>query len=255
MSDASFIPIAQEAAASFQMPRHIAIIMDGNGRWAKERGLPRVEGHRRGVDAVRKITRIAGEGGLNYLTLYSFSSENWSRPESEINELFGLLRMFIRRHLAELHENNVRIRIIGDEDGVPSDILKMIDEAQKLTNANTGLTLVIAFNYGARGEIASAMKKIAKSVADGVLSVDDISAETVSQNLHTSDIPDPDLIIRTSGEQRLSNFLLWQAAYSEFVFTDCKWPDFDEEAFYAAISEYCSRDRRFGAVSSTDISS
>ena len=255
MSDASFIPIAQEVAASLQMPRHIAIIMDGNGRWAKERGLPRVEGHRRGVDAVRKITRIAGEGGLNYLTLYSFSSENWSRPESEINELFGLLRMFIRRHLAELHENNVRIRIIGDEDGVPSDILKMIDEAQKLTNANTGLTLVIAFNYGARGEIASAMKKIAKSVADGELSVDDISAETVSQNLHTSDIPDPDLIIRTSGEQRLSNFLLWQAAYSEFVFTDCKWPDFDEEAFYAAISEYCSRDRRFGAVSSTDISS
>ena len=255
MSDASFIPIAQEVAASLQMPRHIAIIMDGNGRWAKERGLPRVEGHRRGVDAVRKITRIAGEGGLNYLTLYSFSSENWSRPESEINELFGLLRMFIRRHLAELHENNVRIRIIGDEDGVPSDILKMIDEAQKLTNANTGLTLVIAFNYGARGEIASAMKKIAKSVADGELSVDDISAETVSQNLHTSDIPDPDLIIRTSGEQRLSNFLLWQAAYSEFVFTDCKWPDFDEEAFYAAISEYCSRDRRFGAVSSTDLSS
>lgn len=255
MSDASIIPIAQEDAASLQMPRHIAIIMDGNGRWAKERGLPRVEGHRRGVDAVRTITRIAGEGGLNYLTLYSFSSENWSRPESEINELFGLLRIFIRRHLAELHENNVRIRIIGDEDGVPSDILKMIDEAQKLTNANTGLTLVIAFNYGARGEIASAMKKIAKSVSDGELSVDNITADTVSENLHTSDIPDPDLIIRTSGEQRLSNFLLWQAAYSEFVFTDCKWPDFDEEAFYAAINEYCSRDRRFGAVSSTDISS
>ena len=235
--------------------KHVAIIMDGNGRWAKERGLPRVEGHRRGVDAVRNITRVAGESGLNYLTLYSFSSENWSRPESEINELFGLLRMFIRRHLAELHENNVRIRIIGDEDGVPSDILKMMGEAHKLTKTNTGLTLVIAFNYGARGEIASAMKKIAKSVAGGELSVDDITAETISQNLHTSDIPDPDLIIRTSGEQRLSNFLLWQAAYSEFVFTDCKWPDFDEEAFYAAISEYCSRDRRFGAVSSTDISS
>ena len=255
MSDASIIPIAQEDAASLQMPRHIAIIMDGNGRWAKERGLPRVEGHRRGVDTVRNITRIAGEGGLDYLTLYSFSSENWSRPESEINELFGLLRMFIRRHLAELHENNVRIRIIGDEDGVPSDILKMMNEAHQLTKANTGLTLVIAFNYGARGEIASAMKKIAKSVADGELSIDDITADTVSQNLHTSDIPDPDLIIRTSGEQRLSNFLLWQAAYSEFVFTDCKWPDFDEEAFYAAISEYCSRDRRFGAVSSADISS
>jgi len=255
MSDASIIPIAQEDAASLQMPRHIAIIMDGNGRWAKERGLPRVEGHRRGVDAVRNITRIAGEGGLNYLTLYSFSSENWSRPESEINELFGLLRMFIRRHLAELHENNVCIRIIGDEDGVPDDILKMMDEAHQLTKTNTGLTLVIAFNYGARGEIASAMKKIAKSVADGELSIDDITADTVSQNLHTSNIPDPDLIIRTSGEQRLSNFLLWQAAYSEFVFTDCKWPDFDQEAFYAAISEYSARDRRFGAVSSTDISS
>ena len=139
MSDASFIPMAQEVAASLPMPRHIPIIMDGNGHWAKERGLPRVEGHRRGVDAVRKITRIAGEGGLNYLTLYSFSSENWSRPESEINELFGLLRMFIRRHLAELHENNVRIRIIGDEDGVPSDILKMMGEAHKLTKTNTCL--------------------------------------------------------------------------------------------------------------------
>ena len=255
MSDASIIPIAQEDAAPLEMPRHIAIIMDGNGRWAKERGLPRVEGHRRGVDTVRNITRIAGEGGLDYLTLYSFSSENWSRPESEINELFGLLRMFIRRHLAELHKNNVRIRIIGDEDGVPADILKMMDEAHQLTKVNTGLTLVIAFNYGARGEIANAMKKIAQSVASGEMSVDDITPDTVSEHLHTSDIPDPDLIIRTSGEQRLSNFLLWQAAYSEFVFTDCKWPDFDEEAFYAAIAEFCSRDRRFGAVSSLNSSS
>lgn len=255
MSDASIISIADEDPATLVMPRHIAIIMDGNGRWAKERGLPRAEGHRRGVDTVRNITRIAGEGGLNYLTLYSFSSENWSRPKSEINELFGLLRLFIKRHLAELHNNNVCIRIIGDEEGVPSDILKMMDEASQLTKANTGLTLVIAFNYGARGEIANAVKRIAKSVANGELSVDDITTDTVSQNLHTNDIPDPDLIIRTSGEQRLSNFLLWQAAYSEFIFTDCKWPDFDEEAFYAAISEYSSRDRRFGAVSSVKSSS
>lgn len=255
MSDASIIPLTQEHTATHEMPRHVAIIMDGNGRWAKERGLPRVEGHRRGVESVRNITRIAGEGGLDYLTLYSFSSENWSRPDSEIAELFGLLRLFIRRHLAELHKNNVRIRIIGGTDGVPEDILAIMDDAVSLTKANTGLTLVIAFNYGARFEIAEAMKKIARSIADGTMRVEDISAETVDANLQTHDIPDPDLIIRTSGEQRLSNFLLWQAAYSELVFTPCKWPDFGEEAFYAAISEYCSRDRRFGAVSSNSVNS
>lgn len=250
MSDASIIPLTQQHPETLQMPRHVAIIMDGNGRWAKERGLPRVEGHRRGVEAVRNITRIAGEGGLDYLTLYSFSSENWARPDSEIAELFGLLRLFIRRYLAELHENNVRVRIIGGNDGVPNDILSLMNEAVELTKSNSGLTLVIAFNYGARFEIADAMKKIAQSVAEGTLRVDDITADTVDANLQTHDIPDPDLIIRTSGEQRLSNFLLWQAAYSELVFTSCKWPDFGEEAFYAAISEYCSRDRRFGAVSS-----
>lgn len=247
MSDASIASLDETTVPS--MPRHVAIIMDGNGRWAKERGLPRVEGHRKGVDAVRNITRVAGRAGVDFLTLYSFSSENWSRPDSEISELFGLLRLFIRKNLAELHQNNVRILVIGDEDRVPDDILRLIGEAVDLTKTNTGLSLVIAFNYGARGEITKAVQKIAAAVRDGRLAVEDIDADLLERNLHTCAIPDPDLIIRTSGEQRLSNFLLWQAAYSEFVFTPCYWPDFDEAAFYEAIDEYLGRERRFGAVS------
>lgn len=250
MSDVSIIPIHNEELAGRRLPRHVAIIMDGNGRWAKERGLPRIEGHRKGVEAVREITRVAGESGIDYLTLYSFSSENWSRPPSEIAELFGLLRFFIRKHLAELHQNNVRLLVIGEEEGVPEDINRLIREAIDLTARNTGLTLVIAFNYGARGEIANAARKIARAVMAGEIAADSITPDTVGGYLQTRDIPDPDLIIRTSGEQRLSNFLLWQAAYSEFVFTDCKWPDFNKEAFMKAIDEFYARERRFGAVSS-----
>lgn len=251
MSDASFASLPEEASVVRDMPRHIAIIMDGNGRWAEERGLPRAEGHRKGVDAVRKITKIAGENKLNYLTLYSFSSENWNRPESEITELFSLLRLFIRKHLAELHQNNVRMVVIGQEAGIPSDINCMIQDAVNLTANNTGLTLVIAFNYGSRGEITEATKQIARDVATGSLALEDVTTDLIDTYLQTSDIPDPDLIIRTSGEKRLSNFLLWQAAYSEFVFVNCNWPDFGEAAFFDAISEYYARDRRFGAVTST----
>lgn len=254
MSDASFIPFHPDETGNRQMPRHVAIIMDGNGRWAKERGLPRVEGHRKGVDAVRDITRIAGENGIDYLTLYSFSSENWNRPTSEINELFSLLRFFVRKYLAELHQNNVCLRVIGDEDGVPDDINKLVHDAVELTKYNTGLTLVIAFNYGSRNEIITAAKKVALAVKAGELSPEDITIDVVEQNLHTKGIPDPDLIIRTSGEQRLSNFLLWQAAYAELVFTECKWPDFNEAAFMDAITEFYRRDRRFGSIASAQTS-
>ncbi|MEM8795734.1 MAG: isoprenyl transferase [Pseudomonadota bacterium] len=249
MSDAPLLAVTDSSRVENTLPRHVAIIMDGNGRWANERGLPRVEGHRMGVEAVRTVTRAAGELGLDYLTLYSFSSENWNRPHSEITELFGLLRLFIRKHLAELHQNNVRVIVIGGEDGVPDDILKLINDAVKLTENNDGLGLVIAFNYGARGEITNAVKRLAAQIASGEISADDVTPDLVGRNLQTADIPDPDLIIRTSGEQRLSNFLLWQAAYSELIFTPCYWPDFDRNAFMLAIDEFCSRDRRFGAIS------
>ncbi|MBA4782197.1 MAG: isoprenyl transferase [Rhizobiales bacterium] len=250
MSDASLIPFAEDEPSHPRMPRHVAIIMDGNGRWAKERGLPRIEGHRKGVEAVREITRVAGECGLDYLTLFSFSSENWNRPKSEIAELFSLMRLFIRKYLAELHQNNVRLITIGSESGVPDDITRLIKDAITLTAGNNGLTLVIAFNYGARAEILSAVQRIAAAVAAGSLSPDAISIDLISQHLQTAAIPDPDLIIRTSGEQRLSNFLLWQAAYSEFFFTECKWPDFGEAEFLRAIDDYFGRERRFGAISS-----
>lgn len=250
MSDASHISFKTDETGRRQMPRHVAIIMDGNGRWAKERGLPRVEGHRKGVDAVRDITRFASESGIDFLTLFSFSSENWSRPDSEISELFSLLRFFVRKYLAELHQNNVRLQVIGEDEGVPDDINKLVGDAVDLTKENDGLTLVIAFNYGSRNEITGAVKKIADAVLAGDLAAADITSDLVSQNLQTKDIPDPDLIIRTSGEQRLSNFLLWQAAYAEFVFSDCKWPDFDRDAFMEAIDEYRQRDRRFGAIES-----
>lgn len=255
MSDVSRIPAQFNETDDRQVPRHVAIIMDGNGRWAKERGLPRVEGHRKGVGAVRDITRIAGENGIEFLTLFSFSSENWSRPETEISELFSLLRFFVRKYLAELHQNNVCLKVIGEEVGVPDDINKLVSDAVDLTKDNDGLTLVIAFNYGSRNEITEAFKSIAQAIENGDVSSDEITSDLVSQHLQTKDIPDPDLIIRTSGEQRLSNFLLWQAAYAEFVFSDCNWPDFDEAAFLKAIDEYRHRDRRYGAVASAKTSS
>lgn len=232
------------------MPEHVAIIMDGNGRWAKQRGLPRAMGHRKGVEAVRETVRAAGDAGIKYLTLFAFSSENWRRPEAEVSDLMGLLKAFIRRDLAELHSENVRIRIIGDRYTLRSDILDLLLEAEETTRNNTALTLVIAFNYGSRDEIARAMVSLARDVEAGVLRAQDVTPALINARLDTAGIPDPDLIIRTSGEERLSNFLLWQAAYSEFIFVPEYWPDFGRELFYSALEKFAARDRRFGGLSS-----
>ncbi|RVL09351.1 isoprenyl transferase, partial [Sinorhizobium meliloti] len=200
------------------VPAHVAIIMDGNGRWANARGLPRTMGHRKGVEAVRGAVRTAAEIGIRYLTLFAFSSENWNRPENEVSDLMGLLKAFIRRDLADLHRENVRIRVIGDRSNLSGDILPLLIEAEETTIANTGITVVIAFNYGARDELARAMRRLAGEVAAGRLRPEEITAERISSTIDTAGIPDPDLIIRTSGEERLSNFLLWQGAYSELLF-------------------------------------
>jgi undecaprenyl diphosphate synthase len=232
----------------FDAPRHVAIIMDGNGRWAAARGLPRIEGHRRGVEALRRTVRAAGDLGIAVLTIFSFSSENWSRPLSEISDLMGLLRRFIRNDLADLHKSNVRVRVIGEREGLDRDICLLLQEAEDLTRGNTGLTLVVAFNYGARHEIAQAARRLAIEVVAGRLTADEVTPERLGSYLHAPDIPDPDVIIRTSGEQRLSNFLLWQAAYSELVFVPINWPDFDRAALEGAIAEYRRRERRFGGL-------
>jgi undecaprenyl diphosphate synthase len=229
--------------------RHVAIIMDGNGRWAAERGLPRVEGHRQGVESVRRTVEAALELGVTHLTLFSFSSENWSRPRQEINDLFGLLRRFVRRDLAELHKDGVKIRVIGARSGLENDILRMLDDAVELTKDNTALNLTIAFNYGARDEIARAAQKIAEDAKKGIVAPSEVTPERFATYLDTAGLPDPDLLIRTSGELRLSNFLLWQLAYAEFVFVDVYWPDFTKEVFEAAIAEYQRRNRRFGGTS------
>jgi undecaprenyl diphosphate synthase len=227
---------------------HVAIIMDGNGRWAAERGLPRSEGHRQGVEALRRTVDASRDLGLTHLTLYSFSSENWSRPKREINDLFGLLRRFVRRDLADLHKHGVKIRVIGTRAGLDQDLLRMIDDAVELTKDNTALNLTIAFNYGSRDEIARAARRIAEDVASGSIAAPDVSPELFNAYLDTAGLPDPDLLIRTSGELRLSNFLLWQLAYSEFVFVDVYWPDFSRETLEAAIAEYQRRQRRFGGT-------
>jgi len=229
-------------------PVHVAIIMDGNGRWAAARGLPRAEGHRRGVEALRRVVRGASDLGIRYLTIFSFSSENWSRPASEIGDLFGLLRRFIRNDLATLHADGVRVRVIGARDGLDPDIVALLDEAEDLTRFNTRLNLTVAFNYGARQEIANAARRLAREVAEGRRDVASIDVDAVAQYLETPDIPDPDLIIRTSGEQRLSNFLMWQAAYSELIFVPIHWPDFDKAALEDAIAEFARRERRFGGL-------
>jgi len=236
-------------AADRPAVRHVAIIMDGNGRWAAERRLPRAEGHRQGVESVRRTVEAALELGITHLTLFSFSSENWTRPKEEISDLFGLLRRFVRRDLADLHKHGVKIRVIGTRSGLEGDLLRMIDDAIELTKNNTALNLTIAFNYGARDEIARAARRIAEAVAEGSLSPSDVTEEQFGSYLDTAKLPDPDLLIRTSGELRLSNFLLWQLAYAEFVFVDTYWPDFSREDLEAAIVEYQRRSRRFGGTS------
>ncbi len=229
-------------------PRHVAIIMDGNGRWAAKRGLPRLEGHRRGVEALRRTVRAAIGLDIRYLTIYSFSSENWRRPAEEIGDLFGLLRIFVRRDLADLHARAVKVRFIGSREGLPPDIADLLDEAENLTRANTGLTLIVAFNYGARQEILAAARAIAEAALRGEVEPASLEEKGFEAFLDTAGIPDPDLLIRTSGEQRLSNFLLWQSAYAELVFMPVLWPDFDRGTLEAAINEFRGRDRRFGGL-------
>jgi undecaprenyl diphosphate synthase len=231
-----------------RLPRHVALIMDGNGRWAEERSLPRSAGHWQGVEAVRRTVRAAADLGIEYLTLYSFSSENWARPAREVDYLLNLLRRFIHTDVGELHESGVRIRIVGDRDDLKPDLRELIEHSEHLTKNNTKLTLVVAFNYGSRDEIVRAARKLAEALEAGTLASDDVTADVFSQYLDTHDVPDPDLIIRTSGEQRLSNFLLWQSAYAEFVFVDEFWPEFNHEIFVRAIDKYLDRNRRYGGV-------
>ncbi len=233
-----------------QGPIHVAIIMDGNGRWAKARGLPRTAGHKRGADAVKRVVKCAGNLGISYLTLFGFSSENWQRPESEVRDLLGLLRFYLENDIAELHANGIRLNIIGDRTRLPPETVKLIEGAEKRTGANTRMTLTIALSYGGRQEIVAAAKSLAKACADGSLKPEEIDEGRFAQALFTADMPDPDLLIRTSGEQRISNFLLWQLAYTELVFTDTLWPDFGNAELEAAIATYRSRDRRYGAVTS-----
>ena len=231
------------------IPEHIAIIMDGNGRWAKERSLPRLAGHKEGVNSVREITRVCGEIGVKHLTLYTFSTENWRRPKAEVSALMTLLLKTISTEVKELHKNNVRFTAIGDLKKLPKSTQKGIFDGIEITKNNTGLNLCLALNYGSRQEMVSAVQAIAKKVENGDLKLDEINETIFSNTLSTSDMPNPDLLIRTSGEYRLSNFLLWQCAYSEIIMTKTFWPAFREDALIEAILEYQSRERRFGKVS------
>jgi undecaprenyl diphosphate synthase len=230
------------------LPRHVAIIMDGNGRWAKKRHLPRFAGHRAGVEAVRKVSRAARALGIEALTLYAFSSENWRRPESEVSDLMGLLRLFIRTDIDEMVRDNVRLRVIGDYRRFPADLITMIDNALARTANNDGPILVIALNYGAQAEIAAVARQLAVQAKDGTLDPATIDEAMIDRELQTNDLPPLDLMIRTSGEVRLSNFLLWQAAYAELLFVDTLWPDFDGEALAEAVSIFGQRQRRYGGL-------
>lgn len=229
-------------------PVHVAIIMDGNGRWAMARGQPRSLGHKQGAEAVRRAVRGAGELGIGYLTLFGFSSENWRRPTGEIDDLMGLLRFYLRREIAELHGNNVRFRMIGDRSRLAPDIVALIENAERLTAGNCGLVLTVALSYGGRQEIAQAARLLAAKAAAGEIDPGAIDEPMFADILETKNIPDPDLLIRTSGEKRISNFLLWQTAYSELVFLDVLWPDFGREHLEEAIHEFHRRERRFGAA-------
>jgi undecaprenyl diphosphate synthase len=229
-------------------PVHVAIIMDGNGRWAKSRGLPRTAGHRRGVEAVRETVKAATDLGIGYLTLYGFSSENWNRPPPEVDDLMGLLRFYLRSEIAELHREGVRLRSIGDRARLAPDIVRLIEEAEERTRRNRRLNLTIALSYGGRNEILRAMRMIADDVASGRLKAAEVDERALEQRLFTLGLPDPDLVIRTSGEQRISNFLLWQSAYSELVFDDCLWPDFGRENLRRAVEEFQRRERRYGTA-------
>ena len=230
------------------IPVHVAIIMDGNGRWAKAKGLPRAAGHAQGAEAVRLTVKAASDLGIQYLTLYGFSLENWKRPAKEIADLMALLRLYLRKEISELHREGVRIRFIGDRSMLAADIISLIEMSEQETRANTKLDLVIALSYGSRQEITAAVRQLVEDVAVGEISADAIDENALEGRLYTADMPDPDLIVRTSGEQRISNFLLWQSAYAEFVFTDVLWPDFSREKLEDSIEEFSRRERRYGAT-------
>ena len=237
-----------EVDSQRNMPRHVAIIMDGNGRWARARGMPRTLGHRQGAEAVRRTVEAAAELGIPYLTLFGFSSENWRRPENEIRDLMGLLRRYLQSEIAEMHKNRIRLRFVGDLKRLPEDIVLQIREAEKLTEGGDRLNLTIALSYGGRQEIVLAARRLAEGVAAGKIQPDDIDEVCFERELLTLGLPDPDVVIRTSGEMRISNFLLWQSAYSELVFVDKYWPDFSKADLEAAVLEFLGRDRRYGAT-------
>ena len=235
-----------EVRADGKLPRHVAMIMDGNGRWAARRRLPRFAGHRAGVETAKKMVRACGEKGIEVLTLFAFSSENWRRPEEEVGLLMELFVAVLDQQVKELHENNIRLRIIGDRNGLHAALRERIDEAESLTGKNTGQTLVIAANYGGRWDCCQAARRVAERIQRGELTLDDIDEQVVQAELSLDDLPEPDLFIRTGGERRVSNFLLWQLAYTELYFTDTLWPDFDRSAFEGALAYYAAHQRRFG---------
>jgi undecaprenyl diphosphate synthase len=237
-----------EQRPRLRIPAHLGVIMDGNGRWAKARGKRRTEGHIEGVKALRNLVELCINYGVGHLTVFSFSSENWTRPREEVVFIFNLLRRFVASDLQRLIRNNVQVRIIGTREGLEPSLVRLIDDVEAKTSANTGLVLVVAFNYGGKAEIAEATRRIAREVAAGRLAPEQITEATIEAALYTAGLPDPDLIIRTSGEQRISNFLLWQAAYSEFVFVDENWPDFDEASFVRVLEAFAQRDRRYGGI-------
>jgi undecaprenyl diphosphate synthase len=241
-------PIHLSPEAKATLPTHVAIIMDGNGRWAKERGLPRVEGHRNGVESVRAVVRAAGEVGIKYLTLYAFSVENWNRPKDEVDTLMKYLARFLKNEIGELTRNNVRLEVIGQIYRLPEFVQEQLKKTQAALAKNNGLTLILALSYGGRQEIIEATRAIAAKVKAGKLEPAEINEQAISQHLYTHQYPDPDLLIRTSGELRVSNFLLWQISYAEFVVTQTLWPDFRRPEFFAALEEYTRRHRRFGGV-------
>lgn len=247
MSDAA-PPVSGHAQIASGVPAHVAIIMDGNGRWAKMRGLPRAEGHRKGLEALRRTVHNASDIGIKYLTVFSFSTENWRRPPTEVSFLMGLMKRFVEKDLAELHAANVQVRIIGNRENIAADIRQLIEHAEHLTQHNSKMTLLVAFNYGSRDELSRAARLLAQDVARGLIDPATIDEQALARRLDTGGLPDPDLVIRTSGETRISNFLLWQAAYAEFVFTPVLWPDFDRKALDDAIAIFAGRERRFGAV-------
>ncbi len=239
--------IENNAEQSKNPLRHIAIIMDGNGRWAKSRRLPKFAGHKKGADAVRGVVETCANMDVKYLTLYAFSSENWKRPVEEVNDLMGLLKIYLTKEIEELHQKNIKISFIGSRERLSKNIIRLLEDAEEKTRKNKKLELILALNYGGQEEIVHAARCLAKKVEMGELDIENIDEKQFSRSLYTGDIPEPDLIIRTSGEQRLSNFMLWQAAYAEFVFQDVLWPDYTEQSLCSAIDEYHKRDRRYGA--------